>query len=452
MRRTFLVFMLLLLAGASSASASPLYATWEAESMGGTAAPNEVLTDSAGATYVRWGANGSIYATGSMVNAGRLRVRARSSCASQPAVLTIKQFGTQVLFQKQVTNSWAWYDSDTSFVLNPGFGPSATVTAAITVEQADYDAACPRRLSVDKIEWYRDWRPFSLASPYNVLAASKGTAVPNTYPSSDFLSYNSALVFGGIGTSHDRDYNKPVCNATPSSPAFGVAFKYGWHAVGNVAWDGSPVPLPSGCSAAAGSDGHLTIYNPDRTTIWDFWECSSSGVPCSSSSVPGWGHFITGNLSQWDAHGLGVATCCDNPTGRGSGTSVAATTLTANDATYGFSHALSLTVPDAACPPNYDYPAVKSDGDNDGVCSGSELRYGQLFVLKPSYVCPSAIGPANVCAALKTYGAYIADQGASLEIDTTGEEAAFTAVGLAKNSLPLVPSDLLCVDRTDSPC
>ena len=80
-----------------------------------------------------------------------------------------------------------------------------------------------------------------------------------------------------------------------------------------------------------------------------------------------------------------------------------------------------------------------------------------LFVLRPDFPETGSIGRLNVIRALKTYGAYIVDQGASFEIDTEGDYAAgarenFTAAGIARTALnDIRPADLRYVSTGTVP-
>ena len=62
---------------------------------------------------------------------------------------------------------------------------------------------------------------------------------------------------------------------------------------------------------------------------------------------------------------------------------------------------------------DYLYPATHSDGGSGTV------KYGMLFVLRPDYPVSAgaSLGERNIIAALKAYGAYVVDQGASMELD-----------------------------------
>ena len=96
-------------------------------------------------------------------------------------------------------------------------------------------------------------------------------------------------------------------------------------------------------------------------------------------------------MAVWDLTGNGLADCCNNATGRGSGTPLVTTTLTAEEALHGFQHALGITVPRVSR--DYIYPpAVKSDGS----LRLRGIKYGMLFVLRPDYPVPPA--PASASA------------------------------------------------------
>ena len=128
-----------------------------------------------------------------------------------------------------------------------------------------------------------------------------------------------------------------------------------------------------------------------------------------------------------------------NNSARGSGAPLISTTLRADEALDGIEHALGLTIPHAS--EDYIRPiAAKSDGGRDA----SSVRYGSLFVLRSNYPVPSgaSVGVRNLIDALKTYGAYVVDQGASMELDADSSHAdLWEKAGLRKKSLPLAPSD-----------
>jgi hypothetical protein len=202
-----------------------------------------------------------------------------------------------------------------------------------------------------------------------------------------------------------------------------------WSPRGNTRWNGRPVPVPAGVRPASGSDGHLTVVSADRTTAWEFWRCTSAGFGGYTAEV----------IVQWDLTGPGYASRRGDNSARGSGTPLIATTLRAEEALNGIDHALGITVPSVAS--DYVYaPASHSDGHG-----GSDaVKYGMLFVLRPDYAPPrpSGTGERNVIQALKTYGAYVVDQGADFEMDADFTHPEIWAkTGLHTNSFDFTGAD-----------
>src|SRR4051794_38681495 len=277
------------------------------------------------------------------------------------------------------------------------------------------------------------FRAFESTSLWNVPAAQKGEITSDNPYAGEFTSYSSTMEVSGIPP--DIKYAKPTFTAKPGDPCRTVEVRHPDWAFGNVEYHGECVPVPAGTVAAAGTDGHLLIISADEKRAWVFWRCKmgdDGGAPCTEANVLA-GHYETANMAVWDLTGPGLATCCNNATGRGSGTPLVTTTLTAEESIAGFQHALGLTVPRVSR--DYIYPpAVKSDGS----CGSCGIKYGMLFVLRSDYQLPATAsdGVRNLAAALKTYGAYIVDQGSSFNLDADSTNAdLWKAAGLSTDSL-----------------
>jgi hypothetical protein len=188
------------------------------------------------------------------------------------------------------------------------------------------------------------------------------------------------------------------------------------------------VPVPPGVTPASGSDGHLTVVSADRRTAWEFWRCTSAGT----------GGYRTEVIVQWDLTGPGYASIRGDNSARGSGTPLISTTLRAEEALNGVNHVLGITVPSVSS--GYIYPpASHSDGGG-----GGGIKYGMLFVLRPDYVPPpsAGIGERNVIQGLKTYGAYVVDQGADFEMDADFTHPEIWAqTGLSENTFHFTGAD-----------
>ena len=129
----------------------------------------------------------------------------------------------------------------------------------------------------------------------------------------------------------------------------------------------------------------------------------------------------------------------DDTSARGSGTPLISTTLRAEEALNGVNHALGITVPSVGGNPVYP-PATHTDGGGSG-----GIEYGMLFVLRPDYPVPAgaSVGVRNVIQALKTYGAYVTDQGADflMDADFTHPEL-WQQAGLGQTSFDFTGADM----------
>jgi hypothetical protein len=207
------------------------------------------------------------------------------------------------------------------------------------------------------------------------------------------------------GTPDNPTYSSPIYFAAPGDPVAHVSVgQPSWSPLGATKHDGRPVPVPAGVAPAPGPDGHLTVVSADRRTAWEFWRCTAAGP----------GGYTTDVIVQWDLTGPGYASRPGDNSARGSGTPLIATTLRAEEALTGIEHALGITVPSVAS--EYLYPPASHSDGNDGP---NAIKYGTRFVLRPDYEPPagSSVGERNVVHGLKTYGAYVTDQGADFEMD-----------------------------------
>ena len=242
------------------------------------------------------------------------------------------------------------------------------------------------------------WRAFAPTSPWNVPAALKGSIAPSNPFAPQFTSYSSTLEISGVAP--DNEWSKPIFFAKPGDPARTWTDQNDW-AKGDIRYQGEPIPMPAGAHEATGSDGHLTIVTADRRYAYAVWRAD---VARRSAET----------IVRFDLTGAGIpGDRDDNTSARGSGTPVIPTTVRAEEALTGIDHALGLTVPSVSG--DYLFPATHTDGD----LGSNAVKYGMLFVLRPDFPVPSgaSIGERNIIAALKTYGAYVVDQGASMGID-----------------------------------
>ena len=278
------------------------------------------------------------------------------------------------------------------------------------------------------------WRAFSAASPWNVPAAQKGGISDSNPFASQFTSYATSLEISGVAP--NTQWGKPIYFAQPGDPAYRWTDLNGW-AKGDIAYQGEPIPMPAGAHQATGADGHLTIVTADRRYEYDMWRADVAAHTAET-------------IVRFDLSGDGVPQDrTNNTSARGSGAPVIPSTLRAEEAVGGIDHALGLTVPNVAG--DYLFPATHSDGH----LGAEAVKYGMLFVLRPDFPVSAgrSIGERNIITALKTYGAYVVDQGASMELDadSTHAEQWSQAGMLGDSSMPIRASDWRLVNVGTAP-
>ena len=277
-------------------------------------------------------------------------------------------------------------------------------------------------LSVAPAPAVAGWRAFAPTSPWNVPAAQKGGIAPSNPFASQFTSYSSTLEISGVAP--DNEWGKPIFFAKPGDPEYVWTDENGW-ADGDIRYQGEPIPMPAGAKEASGSDGHLTIVTADRRYSYDMWRADASQRTAAT-------------IVRFDLAGAGVpADRNNNTSARGSGAPVIPTTVRAEEAVTGIDHALGLTVPSVAA--DYLFPATHTDGE----LGSDSVKYGMLFVLRPDYPVTGSLGERNIITALKTYGAYVVDQGSTmgLDADSTHAELWTQAGMLGDASMPIRAGD-----------
>ena len=248
------------------------------------------------------------------------------------------------------------------------------------------------------------WRAFAPSSPWNVPAAQKGGLAPSNPFASQFTSYSSSLEISGVAP--DNKWGKPIFFAKPGDPEYRWTDQNGW-AKGDIRYQGEPIPMPAGAHEATGSDGHLTIVTADRRYEYDMWRADVSKraadtivrFDLTGAGVP------ADRRRQHLRAGLGHAAHPDHDPGRGGA--------------------------------HRDRPRARADRSErrrqlrlPGDPLGRRPR-GQRGQVRDAVraaaglpgVGRAGLGERNIIAALKTYGAYVVDQGASMGIDADSTHA-----------------------------
>jgi hypothetical protein len=116
--------------------------------------------------------------------------------------------------------------------------------------------------------------------------------------------------------------------------------------------DFASVPLPSDARPAAGSDGHLTVYQPSRDTLWDFWKLSKG--------ADGW-HALWGGRMRHVSTSLGSFPAPYGATG--TGLPLLGGLMRMQELQDGrIDHALALAIPRTKAS-EFVSPATRSDGN-----------------------------------------------------------------------------------------
>jgi len=312
--------------------------------------------------------------------------------------------------------------------LTRGHRQAWLLTAAVIGLTAATAALLPSSSTADP-----GFRAFSDASPWNVPAAAKGP-IDAGNPFAGQFAGQRGWTMKLSGTPDNPTYASPIFFAQPGDPAASVDVTIpDWAPQGSIRWDGQPVPVPAGVKPAPGSDGHLTVVSADRRTAWEFWRCTKAGTSGYTTAI----------IVQFDLTGPGYSDNMGDTSARGSGAPLISTTLRAEEALNGIPHALGITVPHVGSKPIFP-PMTHTDGE--GPDNG--IQYGMLFVLRPDYPVPANASPGvrNVIVALKTYGAYVIDQGADLEMDADSTHPElWQRAGLNETSFGITASDFRLV-------
>lgn len=112
-----------------------------------------------------------------------------------------------------------------------------------------------------------NWRPYSAKSPFNKkIPAKVGVHSRSRQYVNQMLQWGTPapLVGGDAGTSWD--YGHPTYWAQPTDPIYRLQPSTNW----NPSISGHRIRIPTGARAALGSDGHMTVVQPDGWE-YDFW-------------------------------------------------------------------------------------------------------------------------------------------------------------------------------------
>lgn len=231
--------------------------------------------------------------------------------------------------------------------------------------------------------------PFSAASPWNTPVGRDAT-----FESASGAMTANLIAQKAPAVNYDN-WSVAVFQASDSDP---------WVTL-SVGRDGYPkkdltVQVPANTQATAGSDRHVSIVSPDRTTVYDMYK------------------MVKVSDTQWTAQ-VGYVTSLDG-SATGAGTRAAAVPAmaglirTQELASSSINHAVALALKNTQLKSGYVWPAASQDSYSADY--SGQIPMGTLFAIPPT-VDVSTLGLSTeglaLARALQGYGAYVVDQAGS---------------------------------------
>jgi hypothetical protein len=206
-------------------------------------------------------------------------------------------------------------------------------------------------------------------------------------------------------------YSTPIYRVARSTRRVPVTVHTDPHKRGFIGVAAAGVPIPPGATPAAGTDGHMTIYQPSTDTLWEFWRAvrqpdgwhaSWGGAIRHVSRSPGyyspnaWPDLPKGEGWNWGSTATSLP--------------VAGGTVTTQELRKGhIPHALAMAVP-LPCKDVFSWPAQRDDGvstASDCLPEGARLRLDPAVDVDALNLHPVA---RTLARAAQEYGIIVRDQ------------------------------------------
>jgi hypothetical protein len=242
-----------------------------------------------------------------------------------------------------------------------------------------------------------------LFAPDSVWDAPLAAAAPLDGDSGALVSElrRQVALPGGVWI-NSSSYSVPVYTVPAGQPAVHVTVDRGYAPLQR---DLDAVPIPPGARPAAGSDGHLTVYQPSSDTLWELWVARQASDGWHAS----WGGRMT-NVSRSPGYmpaPMG-ATATSLPL---LGGLIRADELAAGR----IDHALALAIP-AAKAGSVVWPAQRGDGTASGagaIPEGTRFRLDPALNIAALDLPPAA---AAIARAAQRYGMIVRDQAGAVAL------------------------------------
>jgi hypothetical protein len=276
------------------------------------------------------------------------------------------------------------------------------VTAAVLVAPAPAGAAT---------------RPFSASSPWNAALPADARLSPL---SSTYVAELQRQVTSYGPWVNTSSYSTPVYTVSARQRRVTVTLDADSPTLARRL---AAVPVPDGAMPAAGSDGHMVLWQPSRNTTWELWHMHRT--------ADGW-HARWGGVMHGVSRNPGYFRAPYGATA--SGLPLLGGLMRVSELQSGvISHALALAIPKAKRG-SYVWPAQRTDGNLD---APTAIPEGTRFRLDPALdVDALPVPPITkiIARAVQRYGMILRDQAGAVTLyaeDPTplGVSLKYTAFG-----------------------
>ena len=245
-------------------------------------------------------------------------------------------------------------------------------------------------------------RFFAPTAFWNTPLAADAPVDPESQQLVAALATSATQVAPWINTTQ---YSVPIYTVPANQPTVNLTLNRSVYQSDAVRRAMTGVPIPPGAQPAAGSDGHLVIWQPSTDTMWEFWAVRRTGDIWTA----GWAGKITGvSRSSGVLSPQEGATATSLPLVGGL--------ITFQDIARGsIDHVLAMGIPNARAEV-FTLPAQRTDGSSR---SASAVPLGARFRLDPALDVESlAVSPfmKMIMRAAQRYGIVVRDSSGAVTL------------------------------------
>ena len=222
---------------------------------------------------------------------------------------------------------------------------------------------------------------FAPSSVWNAPLASNAALDPSSSAKSAALlsEVRNEISLGTGPWINEKDYSTPLYTVSGTQAKVHVQLDNTASWAGALGWVfAQGVPIPPGAKPAAGTDGHMVIYQPSTDTMWEFWRASLQSDGWHASWGGAMQHVSTsyGYYSNLAWPGLSSSLGWNWGATATSLPVIGGVAMIKELQAGHIDHALALDVPEP-CQNTFSWPAQRNDGHStDANCmpEGAHLR------------------------------------------------------------------------------